>query len=92
MSASSLQQNSAMELSNCATPAFADSTLLSTFVGKVSGEIDPDEPPASADLHDLVDIDVRLQFGIQPTIALSPRPLAWRSYRSFPVIKPPSPL
>jgi hypothetical protein len=77
------------EPANASAVVFADSYLPGAYDCQTSCEIDPDEPPAGADIHDLVDemVDLRPSFG--PGRALAPGTL-WRpSHSSVPLLKPP---
>ncbi len=57
--------------------------------GDTRGDIDPDEPPSSADLHDIVNHEPSLRLAAWPAGALPPHDAAPHSHSSPPPIKPP---
>jgi len=72
-----------------AVPLFADSYLPGAYDCQAGCEIDPDEPPAGADVHDSVHEDLGLQLGGRPGGAIAPPAPPRPSHSSFPPLKPP---
>ena len=74
---------------DAAVPLFADAYLPGPYDCQAGCDIDPDEPPAGADVHDSVYEDVGLQVGCSPGGAIAPAAPPRANHASFPPLKPP---
>ena len=72
-----------------AVPLFADAYLGGASDCQAGCEIDPDEPPAGADVHDSVYEDFGLSIGGAPGGAVAPPAPPRPSHSSLPPLKPP---
>jgi hypothetical protein len=70
-------------------PVFADSYLPDNFNCQTNCDIDPDEPPAGADVHDFVNKEVGLRFADFIGDAVAPSVSSYPSYSHSPLLKPP---
>jgi len=75
-------------------PVFADSYLPDAYLPdnydcQASCDIDPDEPPAGADVHDSVNEDLALRLATICGGALAPPSLSHPSHSWHPLLKPP---
>ncbi|MEW7847600.1 hypothetical protein AB2N08_02765 [Massilia aurea] len=70
-------------------PVFADSYLPDNYNCQASCDIDPDEPPAGADVHDSVNEDLALRLGDSRSGVLAPPSLSRPSHSWHPLLKPP---
>jgi len=57
--------------------------------GDLRGDVDPDEPPSVADLHDIVNHEASLRLATWPAGALPPHDAAPHSQSLPPPLKPP---
>ncbi|MCD2518089.1 hypothetical protein LQ564_17405 [Massilia sp. G4R7] len=78
MSASGAQQGDAAAL-----------VIEDSSKGEARGDVDPDEPPSVADLHDIVNHESSLRLAAWPAGALPPHDAAPHSHSSPPPLKPP---
>jgi len=79
-------------LSMSVAGAQADNAVLvieDSVKGDTRGDIDPDEPPSSADLHDIVNHEPSLRLAAWPAGVLPPHDAAPHSHASPPPLKPP---
>ncbi|WP_306392453.1 hypothetical protein [Telluria beijingensis] len=83
-----LIQTAALE-TDAAVPLFADAYLAGAYDCQAGCDIDPDEPPAGADVHDSVHEDLGLPIGGTPGGAVAPPAPPRPSHSSFPPLKPP---
>ena len=60
-----------------------------TLTGESHGDLDPDEPPSVADLHDIVNHEPSLRLATWPAGALPPHDAAPHSHSLPPPLKPP---
>ena len=74
---------------SASAPVFADSYLPDNYDCQASCDIDPDEPPAGADVHDSVNEDVALRFADIRAVAVAPPSLSRPSHTWHPLLKPP---
>lgn len=74
---------------DAAVPLFADAYLGGSYDCQAGCDIDPDEPPAGADVHDSVYEDLGLQLPGVPGGAVAPRAPPRPSHSSLPPLKPP---
>lgn len=74
---------------DAAVPLFADAYLGGGYDCQSGCDIDPDEPPAGADVHDSVCEDLGLQLSGRPGGAVAPRAPPPANHASFPPLKPP---
>lgn len=74
---------------DAAVPLFADAYLGGGYDCQSGCEIDPDEPPAGADVHDSVYQDLGLAIGGAPGGAVAPPAPPRPSHSSLPPLKPP---
>lgn len=80
-----------------AQPATADAVaeaisatyLSATFDCDFGCDIDPDEPPAGADIHDSVNEEVGLRLALMAGRVLPPGASLRPSHSSVPLLKPP---
>ena len=70
-------------------PVFADSYLPDNFNCQTSCDIDPDEPPAGADVHDFVNEEADLRFSDVTGDAVAPSASSYPSRSRSPLLKPP---
>lgn len=70
-------------------PVFADSYLPDNYDCQASCDIDPDEPPAGADVHDSVNEEVGLRFADVPGSAVASNAASRPSHSWHPLLKPP---
>jgi hypothetical protein len=90
ISAASVQQSaSETEYVNASKPATADSYSTGAADWESQGDIDMDEPPASADFHDSMNERIQLRFPVLPARASSAYAPPVYIQPSFPPIKPP---
>lgn len=59
------------------------------FAGDRHGDVDPDEPPSVADLHDILHHEPSLRPAGPPDGAVPPHPPARYSHAPPPPLKPP---
>jgi len=57
--------------------------------GEARGDVDPDEPPSVADLHDIVNHEASLRLATWPAGVLPPHDAAPHSQSLPPPLKPP---
>jgi len=57
--------------------------------GETRGDVDPDEPPSVADLHDIVNHEASLRLATWPAGSLPPHDAAPHSQSLPPPLKPP---
>ncbi len=74
---------------DAAVPLFADAYLPGPYDCQAGCDIDPDEPPAGADVHDSVYEDLGLQVGGSPGGAIAPPAPPRANHSSLPPLKPP---
>lgn len=67
----------------------ADAYLPGPYDCDIACDIDPDEPPASADVHDSVNQEAGIQFALFLDSTVMPVPLPRSSHSSGPLLKPP---
>jgi curli biogenesis system outer membrane secretion channel CsgG len=72
-----------------AVPVFADSYLPDNFNCQTSCDIDPDEPPAGADVHDFVNEEVGLRFADVTDDSVASSAASYPSHSRAPLLKPP---
>lgn len=72
-----------------AVPLFADAYLAGGYDCVSTCDIDPDEPPAGADVHDSVYEELGLLLSGAPGGAIAPPAPARANHSSFPPLKPP---
>jgi hypothetical protein len=90
MSAASVQQPATeTEHVDSSTPAAADPYSAGAADWESQGDIDMDEPPASADFHDSMNERIQLRFPVLPPRALSAYAPPVYIQPSFPPMKPP---
>ncbi|MFC4931579.1 hypothetical protein [Massilia sp. GCM10023247] len=96
LSASSMQQGgapvsaaSAASAETAASDAPAVSAAGGPADGQAGGDIDPDEPPSSGDLHEPVDEPGRLRLAALSGGPLAPYTPPLHDHPSFAPIKPP---
>ena len=70
-------------------PVFADAYLPDNYDCQASCDIDPDEPPAGADVHDAVNAELSLRLADVRGGALAPPSLSHPSQSWHPLLKPP---
>ena len=68
---------------------FADAYLAGAYDCQVACDIDPDEPPAGADVHDSVNEEAGLLLADFPRMTIAPVVAPRPSHSSFPPLKPP---
>lgn len=89
MSVASMQQPATSEQAAPASHSVTDSLFAGIVDAQPGGDIDSDEPPAVADLHDSVNEDDPSQLVLNPR-APAPLPVPLRrSQSSSPPLKPP---
>lgn len=69
--------------------ATSSTYLSATFDCDFSCDIDPDEPPAGADIHDTVNEEVGLRCALLAGRVLPPGASLRPSHSSVPLLKPP---
>ncbi|GEM_PF-888154 len=74
---------------DAAVPLFADAYLSGAYDCLSACDIDPDEPPAGADVHDSVHEELGLQLSGLPGGAIAPPSPPRANHSSFPPLKPP---
>lgn len=99
LSASSMQQGGApvpaASAASAPSPELAPSDALAASAaggasdGQAGGDIDPDEPPSSGDVHEPVDEPGRLRFAALPGGPVGPYTPSLHDHPSFAPIKPP---
>ena len=70
-------------------PVFADAYLPDNYDCQSSCDIDPDEPPAGADVHDTINEELSLRLADVRGGALAPPFLSHASRSWHPLFKPP---
>jgi hypothetical protein len=70
-------------------PVFADAYLPDNYDCQASCDIDPDEPPAGADVHDAVNEDLSLRLANVRGGVPAPPSLSHPSQSWHPLLKPP---
>jgi hypothetical protein len=70
-------------------PVFADAYLPDNYDCQASCDIDPDEPPAGADVHDAVNEDLSLRLADVRGGVPAPPSLPHPSQSWHPLLKPP---
>ena len=70
-------------------PVFADAYLPDNYDCQSSCDIDPDEPPAGADVHDTINDELSLRLADVRGGALAPPSLSHPSQSWHPLLKPP---
>jgi len=63
--------------------------IADAFAGASHGDVDPDEPPSVADLHDILHHEPSLRPGGPPAGAVPPHAVARYSHAPPPPLKPP---
>lgn len=76
-------------LQSASAPVFADAYLPDNYDCQASCDIDPDEPPAGADVHDSVNEDVSLRLADIRGGVVAPTFPARPSHCQHPLQKPP---
>ena len=74
---------------DAAVPLFADAYLSGGADCQSACDIDPDEPPAGADVHDSVYEELGLRLSGLAEGAIGPPAPPRASHSSFPLLKPP---
>lgn len=74
---------------DAAVPLFADAYLGGGYDCQSGCEIDPDEPPAGADVHDTINEELSLRLADVRGGALAPPFLSHASRSWHPLFKPP---
>lgn len=74
---------------DAAVPLFADAYLGGGYDCQAGCEIDPDEPPAGADVHDSMVEDLGLLLSGRPGGTVAPRAPPRANHSSLPPLKPP---
>ena len=70
-------------------PVFADAYLPDNYDCQTSCDIDPDEPPAGADVHDTINEELSLRLADVRGGALAPPSPSHASRSWHPLLKPP---
>jgi hypothetical protein len=81
-------QPSALQHVEPATPV-ADTLFSHLFDTQNGGDLDSDEPPAVADLHDQVNEEDKLQLVLLPGSSIAASTPLPRPQSAFPPLKPP---
>ena len=70
-------------------PVFADAYLPDNYDCQASCDIDPDEPPAGADVHDTINEEISLRLADVRGGVPAPPSLSHPSQSWHPLLKPP---